>query len=148
MDDVDPRLIKLVREVMGGIDLDPATHPEAQERVRADRYFTKADDALNQPWHGRVFLNPPFARGLVETFGFKLLAELVGGRVSEAIVLVNASTDAAWFRYLRSAAAAECFPTASSIQTDGPANRRSGKPSCILVRRPRCSTKCSKASAT
>jgi DDE superfamily endonuclease len=38
--------VELVREVLGGIDLDPASNDKAQEVVRAAAYFTKADDGL------------------------------------------------------------------------------------------------------
>jgi ParB family chromosome partitioning protein len=97
------------RAVLGGIDLDPATHHAAQQRVQAKKFYTEADDGLAQPWHGRVWLNPPYSRGLVNRFAFKLLAELWARHTTEAIVLVNAQTDAEWFQRLRDAAAADCF---------------------------------------
>jgi hypothetical protein len=48
--------IDAARAVMGDIDLDPATHHEAQQRVRAETAYTRAEDGLAQPWHGRVWL--------------------------------------------------------------------------------------------
>lgn len=105
-----PDYIAAARAVMGGIDLDPATHPEAQARVQAARCYTKADNGLDREWHGRVFLNPPYARGLVAQFAMKLLGELVAGHTTEAIVLVNAQAGVRWFNVLQSAAAAWCTP--------------------------------------
>lgn len=54
--------IAAVREVLGEIDLDPASSALAQETVRAIEHFTVDDDGLAQEWHGRVFLNPPYHR--------------------------------------------------------------------------------------
>lgn len=51
------------RELMGAIDLDPASCPMAQEVVRAEAWYGPGsefgEDGLAEPWCGRVFLNPP-----------------------------------------------------------------------------------------
>lgn len=70
------------RDVMGGIDLDPASHVEANVLVGATRIFTAEDNGLNHRWSGRVFLNPP--GGLVKEFWRKLCREWVS-RVDQAI---------------------------------------------------------------
>ena len=61
------------REVMGGIDLDPASDAKANLIVNATTYFTAQSDGLSHPWFGRIFLNPP--GGLVYAFWQKLMSE-------------------------------------------------------------------------
>ena len=101
--------IELVHAVMGGIDLDPASNPDAQERVQAAKFFTKEDDGLAQPWEGRVYVNPPYTGGEVDKFADKLVSEFDSGNVSEAIWLSNNSADTEWFYRLTSVAAAVLF---------------------------------------
>jgi ParB family chromosome partitioning protein len=92
--------IEAARAMMGDIDLDPATCAAAQEVIRAGTFFTKDDDGLVQPWHGRVWLNPPYSASLVQGFVDKLCAEYDAGRMTQAVVLVNNATDTAWFHSL------------------------------------------------
>jgi hypothetical protein len=96
--------------VMGAIDLDPASSEEANKVVGAEEFYTLDDDGLAQPWSGRIWMNPPYERGMVDKFCGRLTAEHVAGLVPEACALVNNSTDSSWFQVLLSAAAAVCFP--------------------------------------
>jgi hypothetical protein len=44
--------VDAAREVMGGIDLDPASCEVAQKTVRATAYYTQDDCGLSKDWHG------------------------------------------------------------------------------------------------
>lgn len=79
------RFVEAARDVMGGIDLDPASHEEANRTVKATTFFTKEDDGLVRGWHGRVFLNPPGGDGLVPRFWRVLICEFAQHRVEQAI---------------------------------------------------------------
>lgn len=79
------RYIEMVRELMGGIDLDPASNEIANTVVGATRYFTQGDDGLTHPWEGRVFVNWPTSKA--KLFYQKLLSEIAAGRTTEAVAL-------------------------------------------------------------
>jgi hypothetical protein len=101
--------IEAARDVLGAIDLDPASHPKAQEWIKADRYFTRAEDGLAQEWHGRVWLNPPYARLEIVPFIDKLLGEIELGHVSAAILLTHNYTDTDWFHRAMTVSQKICF---------------------------------------
>jgi ParB family chromosome partitioning protein len=106
--------IAAVKEVLGGIDLDPASCLEANETVQATNYFCKEEDGLALHWFGRVFLNPPYsmegvARGMepgrvkkavITQWIEKLIQEYEGGYVKEAILLTKADVKQLWFQLL------------------------------------------------
>jgi phage N-6-adenine-methyltransferase len=99
----------VAQQVLGGIDIDPASHDFAQRTVKAAQYFTAETDGLNREWHGRVWLNPPYVQPLVGEFINKLVAEYAAGRVTAAVLLVNNCTDATWFHTAAKACDAICF---------------------------------------
>lgn len=84
-------------------DLDPCS-PEnpAWSHVPATSRFTKREDGLIRPWHGRVWVNPPYGP---ETG--KWLARLA--RHGDGIALVFARCDAAWFHDAAAHAHIICF---------------------------------------
>lgn len=84
-------LLDMVRSAFGGtIDLDPASHAVANQRVRATTFFQRTDDGLSRQWFGRVWLNPPFSDW--PHWADKALEELESGRVKRLLALASAPT--------------------------------------------------------
>ncbi len=100
-----PQYVEAARRVMGGIDLDPASSAAANQTVQATRFYSEVDNGLDQPWTGRVFINPPGGKIKNKSyqgfFAHKLLAEFNTGNVVEGIVLLNLYTGYEWFKPLR-----------------------------------------------
>lgn len=103
----------LVKEVMGAIDLDPASNDTAQSWIQADKYYTVLDDGLTKEWWGRVFINPPYSktagRSNQEIWAEKLVNEYRAGNVTEAIMLVKSALGYKWFQELWNTVNGVCF---------------------------------------
>ena len=104
-----PEHIEAARELLGVIDLDPASSAKAQTVVKAAKFYTLADDGLKHNWHGRVWLNPPYAQPAIQRFAEMMVQEFNAGRVSEAVMLTHNYTDTEWFHIAESACSAICF---------------------------------------
>lgn len=122
-----PEYIEAARAVMGDIDLDPASTPEANEIVQAKKIFTEAEDGRMQEWNGRVWMNPPYSYEYISDFCEKLSDEFSVGRITEACVLVNNATETYWFQGLCQFAQAICFP-AKRIKFWHPAKEEKASP--------------------
>lgn len=58
---------KEVIDALGKFDLDPCASVVPLWKT-ADVQFDKFDDGLSKEWKGRVWLNPPYSRPLIEKF--------------------------------------------------------------------------------
>jgi hypothetical protein len=94
-----PEIVEAVRDLFGIIDLDPCSNSHEAPNVPALVHFTREDDGLSRPWFGRVYLNPPYGKGIGPWIE-KVREEHEAGRVTAAVVLVKAATDTRWFRVL------------------------------------------------
>ena len=89
-------VVERARRTMGGIDLDPASCAEANRVVGAAQYYDADANGLMLPWYGRVWLNPPFERDLVEAFT-DLLASAA---ITQFCCLTMMSNNARWWHRL------------------------------------------------
>lgn len=106
-------ILDAVREAFGGqIDCDPASNAKAQERVRA-KYWHGLEDTgpfdisfdfngLDFFWLGRVWLNPPYGKGLILPFADQLCEEVNAARCTAHAVLVNLDPSTEWFKTFES----------------------------------------------
>jgi len=103
------KYIKMVRNVMGSIDLDPATSEEANKTVGARVIKTKDIDGLQALWCGNVWINPPYCMPEVQSFAYKLIKSIHSEDVKQAIFLSNNSTDTKWWQKLFKECKSVCF---------------------------------------
>ena len=88
------RIIALVMEVLGTIDLDPCA--DEARTIPARAHFTREKDGLSRDWFGRVFMNPPYGQDIGQWVS-RLLREYESGRTTDAIALVPSRTGTRWF---------------------------------------------------
>ncbi len=106
-----PEFVEAAREVMGGIDTDPASSKVANKTVKADTFYDTKDDGLEQEWGERVWINPPYSQPQISQFCDTLIEKLGTGEVQEACALVNNATETSFGQTLLQACNAVCFPS-------------------------------------
>jgi phage N-6-adenine-methyltransferase len=89
--------VRKLETLFGKFTLDPAA---TKENAKANKFFTKEDDGLNQSWkYHNVFVNPPYGRGITQKWVKKAFEEAkqIGTQV---VVLIPARTDTKyWHRF-------------------------------------------------
>ena len=101
--------IDAAKEVMGNIDVDPASTEIANKTVKADKYYSIKDDGRLQKWDGNVWMNPPYSQPLVTEFCTLLVEKFKKGEIKQACVLVNNATETAFYQNMLSCCQAVCF---------------------------------------
>jgi hypothetical protein len=92
----DDKILDCARTALDNqIDLDPASHVVANEKVKATKFYTEQEDGLSLPWYGRVWLNPPFSKW--KLFSKKIVRELDRGEIQKMVILANSRTVTAMF---------------------------------------------------
>ena len=64
------------------------------ENAKCADYYTPEQDGLKQPWHGVIWCNPPYGRGVGAWVRRALFAYVAGNTV---VMLLPARTDTRWF---------------------------------------------------
>jgi site-specific DNA-methyltransferase (adenine-specific) len=96
-----PEFVAQLETEFGAFDLDPCAR---EASAQAPYYYTKEDDGLVQPWHGHVFVNPPYSKPgpwvqkAIDEY-YRSLASGAENTIS-VILLLPAATDVGWFHDL------------------------------------------------
>ena len=116
-------------------DLDPCAPPLPRASwIPARRRITLPVDGMAEPWAGRVWLNPPYAR---ETA--RWVARLA--EHGDGIALTFTRTDTPWWQSAVDLASAVCFVRGRvefvegdpHLRRGGRKDSRSGAPSCLIA---------------
>ena len=100
--------VELVRDVLGSIDLDPASDVYGQSIVKANKYYDRFDDGLALPWYGNVFCNPPYGKSQANNASNQAMWAsraidqfyMPDNDLKQAILLVNSTHGYSWYEEL------------------------------------------------
>jgi site-specific DNA-methyltransferase (adenine-specific) len=92
-------LASALSQAVSGFDLDPcaATTDRRRARVKARLLLTAHDDGLTAPWRGKIFVNPPYSRGISDWIRKCLLESQCGCLV---VALIPARPDTSYWHDL------------------------------------------------
>lgn len=125
---------KWIIKALGPFDLDPcAADPRPWDCAKVN--YVKADDGLSKPWHGKVWLNPPFDRYQVGRWIEKLADH------GNGIALLHARTETEWFAPIWRRASAVLFldRRIKFCRPNGKEQKaNSGAPPVLVAFGPRC----------
>lgn len=90
-----PEILEPVRELLGGIDLDPCTEPDNPTGARA--FYCLPQDGLRKSWRGArtVWCNPPYGRARIPWVERCVLE----GLERRVVLLIPSATETAPWQY-------------------------------------------------
>lgn len=105
-----PEIYIPIIQFFGQIDLDPCSNPQSQVPATKRFMLELGQDAFKQHWAGKVFINPPFGRGLAAWTQRVVEEYNNGSSVSEVIMLIPAAVGTKmWQDIIFRHASAICF---------------------------------------
>lgn len=125
-----------VLDALGEFDLDPCSAPDPNFWPTARKHITWPRDGLSEPWHGRVWLNPPYGRE-----AWVWLERLALHGVGTALIFARTETSG-FVRTVWDGADAILFlhgrlrfhrADGSLPDRDGAGSNSSGAPSCLVA---------------
>jgi phage N-6-adenine-methyltransferase len=86
-------LVEPLDDAVGGFDLDPCSGAESSPF--AEETYTEADDGLSKPWHGTVWVNPPYSE--MADWTAKAVAEAERDAVDRIYYLCKGDSSTEWW---------------------------------------------------
>lgn len=126
-------LFRLLDHELGPFTLDAAASDD-NTKVPG-RYYTIEDDGLAQPWTGRVFVNPPYGKGVIDQWVTRAIQAVRQGEASVVVLVVPARPGSRWFTQLIEHAVEVRFVTGRV--TFAGADKPAPFPSAVVILRPR-----------
>lgn len=83
---------EIINAKYGPFDLDPCARVMT---AKAPAFFTKEQNGLEQPWFGKVWVNPPYSQP--SRWCAKAAAEQAVGNTELIVMLLPAAVDTNWF---------------------------------------------------
>lgn len=101
-------ILDRVYSVIGRPDLDPCCNRHGPANVAAKDYCRLPErDGLAEPWHGNIYLNPPYGRDIGKWID-KACAEYLAGNTRAMIALVPVKCDTQWWAKMAGTALCWC----------------------------------------
>lgn len=92
-------IIDLVLRLFEVISVDPCSNSHERPNVPAETRYTKDDDGLSHPWHGNVYMNPPYGDE-IGPWVERMVGLYRAREIDQAIALLPGRIDTVWFQPL------------------------------------------------